>query len=397
MKDYGRRQKASIGAWVRGPAFALGLSVVGAGTSSCGDPGRDGSGEGDAAARSEAAAEHAVGGRDTRIRVAMRQWLTFAPLHVARARGFFADQGLEVEFVEMHSTSSSIPLLLRGDIDVLPGPITPGFFHAIGRGARLRFVADKGFVDPDGCPFVAMVARPGFVNELERTLAARAEANGTVLSGTALEGGTSELVVQGRRPRMSLSLEPQLRYFAAQGLARYGLTLSDFETVHVPTAARLAALDAGTLDAAFMGDVGIVHALDMTGADLWFSVEEVIPGYQFSLIAYGPRLLDEYPELGRRFMVAYLAGVRAYNEGKTDDNVSALAQTTGFEPDLLRAICWPPIREDGRIDIPSLEAYQAWYVDEGLLDRDATAVELWDPSFIEHANRVLASPEEIRR
>ena len=32
---------------------------------------------------------------------------------------------------------------------------------------------------------------------------------------------------------------------------------------------------------------------------------------------------DEDPELGRRFMVAYLKGVRAYNEGKTDENVSA--------------------------------------------------------------------------
>ena len=74
-----------------------------------------------------------------------------------------------------------------------------------------------------------------------------------------------------------------------------------------------------------------------------------------------------------------------------------LAEVTGFDPDLLRAICWMPIRADGRIDVPSLEAYQAWYVQEELLDPAAGTVELWDPSFIEHANRVLGQSEEIEQ
>jgi NitT/TauT family transport system substrate-binding protein len=377
--------------------IALGLSALVAATFACERLDRNGADAADAAVRPVTATGVGTGGEPDRIRVAIRQWLTFAPLHVARARGFFADQGLDVEFVEIQSTSSAIPLLLRGDIDVLPGPITPGFFHAIGRGARLRFVADKGFVDPSGCAFAAIMSRPGFVEELERSIAERTELDKALPSSVALAGDAPELLVQGRRPRMALSLEPQLRYFAAEGLARYGLTLSDFETVHVPTAARLAALDAGTLDAAFLGDVGIIHAMEVFGAELWLSVDDVIPGHQFSLIAYGPRLLDEDPELGRRFMVAYLRGVRVYNEGKTDDNVSTLAEATRFEPDLLRAICWPPIRDDGLIDIPSLQAYQAWYVDQGLLDPDAVAVGFWDPSFTEHANRVLAHPGEIRK
>lgn len=385
----------SVSAAARRPAIALGLSALMTTASGCDNPGRDNTEAAETGARPGVATAE-TGAEGTRVRVAMRRWLTFAPLHVARARGFFADQGLDVEFVETQTTSSSIPLLLRGDIDVLPGPITPGFFHAIARGARLRFVADKGFVDPDGCPFGGIVSRPGFVEELERAIAARNAAHDSAPSGVEPDPGTAELLVRGRRPRMSVSLEPQLRYFAAEGLARYGLTLSDFETVHVPTAAEMAALDRGTLDAALMADPGMTQAMERVGAELWLSVADVIPGYQYSLIAYGPRLLDEDPELGRRFMVAYLAGVRAYNEGKTDQNVSTLAEATGFEPELLRAICWPPIHDDGRIDIPSLEAYQAWYVHEELLDPGATGVELWDPSFIEYANRVLAHPEEIR-
>jgi NitT/TauT family transport system substrate-binding protein len=374
--------------------LVLVLSSVAAAASGCGHPDRAGGDESRATTRPDPAGALAAEREVARVRVVMRAVLTFAPLHIARARGLFAAQGLEVEFVETPSTASSIPLLQRGGIDVLPGLLTPAFFHAIGRGARLRFVADKGYVEPGGCPFTALVARPGFVEELERAIADRNEASGVGSTGRAHEGRASELLVRGRRPRMSVSLEPQLRYFVAEALARQGLTLADFETVHVPTAAEIAALRESTLDVALMDDPGITQARGMVGAELWMTVDEVIPGHQYALIAYGPRLLDEDPGLGRRFMVAYLAGVRAYNEGKTDENVSTLAEATGFEPDLLRAICWPPIRGDGRIDLPSLEAYRNWYVDEQLLDADDVSVELWDPSFIQHANRVLSRPEE---
>lgn len=333
------------------------------------------------------------------IRVVMGRWMTFAPLHIARALGFFADQGLRVEFVDTPSTAASIPLLQRGDIDVLPGPITPAFFHAISRGARLGLVADKGFADPEGCPFTALMVRPGFLEELERAIAARSRAAGDSVGGT-LTGratpleGVPELHVRGRRPRMSLSLEPQFRYFAAKALARHGLTLGDFETVHVPKAAEIRALQRGTLDVALMEDPGITQAGEALGAELWLSLADVLPGYQQALVAYGPRLLEDEPELGRRFMVGYLAGVRAYNEGKTDENVSSLAEATGYDHDLLRTICWPPIRGDGRIDLASLETYRAWYVEEGLLDPEAPGTEVWDPSFIEYANRVLGRLEE---
>ena len=51
---------------------------------------------------------------------------------------------------------------------------------------------------------------------------------------------------------------------------------------------------------------------------------------------YGPAFLDKDPELGRRFMVAYLQGVKQYNEGKTERNLEILQNYTRLDRDLLK-------------------------------------------------------------
>jgi NitT/TauT family transport system substrate-binding protein len=334
------------------------------------------------------------GPRPPRIRVSMRPWLTFAPLQIASARGYFAEEGLDVEFVTTQTATSSIPLLMNGGVDVLGGNITPGFFNAMEQGARIRIVADKGFVDPDGCAFLGLLARPEF---LELLPPARVqEGDGGVADSRGGESTPSSdgprLLVDGRRPRLSMSQEIQVNFFIERALSPYGLDLDDFETVSVPPAAEIHAFQRGTLDIALASDPGITLQMREAPIVLWKGIEEVIPGYQFSLLAFGPRLLDEDPDLGRRFMVAYLKGVRAYNEGKTDENVSALAEANNMDPELLRSICWMTAKGDGRVDLPSLEIYRTYFVEHDYLKSGGTADTYWDPSFVEHANAVLATP-----
>lgn len=331
-------------------------------------------------------------GTDTaRLRVSNRPWLTFAPIQLAAERGFFLEEGLDVELVTTQTATSAIPLLLSGELDVLGGPITPGFFNAMARGARMRFVADKGYVDPGGCAFLGLLARPEFLellpaptidaadNDAER---ARSQLDREPAVGPAL-------LVDGRPPRISRSQEPQVNFFIERALSEYGLDLADFESFNVPPAAEVHAFRTGTLDIALASDPSITLMMQEAPVVLWKGIQQVIPGYQFSMVAFGPRLLDEDPELGRRFMVAYLRAVRAYNQGKTEENVAALARANNLDPELLRSICWMPMRSDGHVDLPSLEVYQAHFKERGLLDSDATADTYWDPSFVEHANAVL--------
>lgn len=329
-----------------------------------------------------------------KIRVSMRPWLTFAPLQIAAARGYFAEEGLDVEFVTTQTATSTIPLLLSGGIDVLGGNITPGFFNAMEQGARIRIVGDKGFVDPDGCAFLGLLARPEFLELLPAAADQAGEGETDSPGGKATTSSDGpRLLVDGRQPRLSRSQEIQVNFFIERALAPHGLSLADFETIGVPPAAEIHAFQNGTLDIALSSDPGITLQMREAPVVLWKGIEQVLPGYQFSLLAFGPRLLDEDPELGRRFMVAYLKGVRAYNEGKTDENVSALAEAFDYDPELLRSVCWMPARGDGRIDLPSLEIYRAYFVERGYLTSGGTADAYWDPSFVEHANAVLSTPQ----
>ena len=75
----------------------------------------------------------------------LRPFLSYAPFFVAQAEGFFADEGLEVEFVSISRAAVALPALVHGDIDVFAARVMPSFLNLIARGGQIRFVASKGF------------------------------------------------------------------------------------------------------------------------------------------------------------------------------------------------------------------------------------------------------------
>jgi NitT/TauT family transport system substrate-binding protein len=123
-------------------------------------------------------------------------------------------------------------------------------------------------------------------------------------------------------------------------------------------------------------------------------IQQVMPDAQYSVVLYGPNLLDENPDAGRRFMVAYLKAVRQLARGKTERNRAVLAAQTGLDPAFLEVACWPALRIDGSINSASVLDFQAWAVESGLVEDPVTEGEFWDSSFVEYADRFLESPVE---
>jgi ABC-type nitrate/sulfonate/bicarbonate transport system substrate-binding protein len=162
------------------------------------------------------------------------------------------------------------------------------------------------------------------------------------------------------------------------------------EQVVLPKAAEYDAIRSGTIDGAGMSEPWLSRALK-DGAIEWSRVNQVMPGYQYSVIAYGPRLLDELPDVGRRVAVANLKAMRLYNRGKTPRNLAILAAAMGFEPSELRDICWPRMREDGMVDTTSLLDFQAWSHNRGEVDAIVPVERFWDPRFVNFANRALGT------
>ncbi len=301
------------------------------------------------------------------IRAAVMPYLDFAPYFIAQEEGFFADQGLKVEFVQFKVSSHGLPALINGDIDVMAGLPFAGHFNAMAKGAPLKFVADRSHLEPGRCSALAIMARDGLVQS-------------GVLDDPANWKG---LRVSAANPSSPVLL------LIERHLEPAGLGLDDLNMVYVPMASRLEGLINGSID---VGTINEPQAtlLRRTGkVQTWRTGGKLYPNFQQGVIVFGPNLLEQDPQAGRNFMTAYLQGTQRYSEGKTDRNVGILQKHTDLDRNVLLEACWPATRIDGSIDVESVMDMQQWFIRKGMLDKALPVKTFWDSSFVEHARKTL--------
>ena len=106
-------------------------------------------------------------------------------------------------------------------------------------------------------------------------------------------------------------------------------------------------------------------------------------------MAFGPSLLEDNPDAGRRFMVAYMKGLRQFSEGKTERNLEIMVAATTLDVELLKEVCWPSFRSNGYAPFDGFTPFQDWAQNEGLLDGTITEDQYFDSSFVDYANKEL--------
>ena len=302
----------------------------------------------------------------TPLRVSAFPYLTYAPLYIADAEGFFAQQGLKVEFVHFQRKGDSLTALLRGDVDV-DSIFTAGLLNVIGRGGKVRVVADKSLLLSNGCTAAAFLVRKGLFDQISE------------MSPAALR-------------KLTFGVDPTWldSYFLQRFLAARDVHLRDVTTQYLPDpAVRIEALRQGALDVAFLTEPWITRAKESNAGVVWASAEEIIPGYPLGILSFGPSLLERKDDIGVRFLRAYLQGIARYSEGKTLHNIEILSRVTHIDADLLMRVCWPVFSADGQIDAQAVSRYSSWTTTQGLTDQALSPEQFWDPSFVVTARETL--------
>jgi len=299
------------------------------------------------------------------LKVVLFPFLSNAPFFIAEEEGYFAEQGLRIEYVKIKE-AVAIQALARGQVDVWGGLISTGALNAMHRGANIRFVADKGHFTPEGCPTFGLVARKALVEAGQLNKPAQLKGRNVAWFRASFE-----------------------EYFLEKVLKKDGLTLEDVKKITIPPPADPGAMAKGSLDLTVTNEPWVTRLVQAGFGVLWLPVQQVIPDFQFGLMLYGPNLLEKTPEAGQRFMVAYLKGARQYNQGKTARNLEILAKHTGLKKDLISKVCWAQVRNDGRINVQSINEFQDWAMTKGYLDRPVTTERFMETSYIEYANKVL--------
>lgn len=301
-----------------------------------------------------------------KLTVVMLPFMSHAPLFIAGEEGYYAEQGLEVEFKEIHGVEAAISLS-RGEVDVVAAIVSVSVMALMEDKEDVKIVADKSYVSPTGCAVIALIARPELVDNGELDNVAQLEGRKIALDPVSLDG-----------------------YYLDKLLATAGLTLDDIEIVQLPSPpSELEALGNGAIDLSASSEPWVTRTNSSGNSVTWKSFQELMPDFQWAIILYGPNLLGENPDVGQRFMTAYLKAVQQLNEGKTERNVELMIAFTGMDEDLVKQACWPSFRDDGSINVESVITFQEWAFDQGFVDGILSAEDFWDASFVEYASGVL--------
>jgi NitT/TauT family transport system substrate-binding protein len=313
-----------------------------------------------------AAQEPAPPQETVKLTVVTQPFITFVPFYIAQQEGYYAEQGLEVEFVNFVTNQEILPALSSGQVDVSSGLLSSGMLTAMARGGNFKIVADKGYIDPAQCDNYVMIARKDLVEA------------GAFQNVADLKGHTVDVVPATWQ-----------EYYLAELLETGGLTLKDIQMTDLPPPAEPEAFEKKAMELSIISEPWIIRFREAGHSPVFAPPSKLVPDTEAAVILYGPTLLGENADLGNRFMVAYLKAVRQYNEGKTPRNVELVAQFTELDPALLETMCWPTLRSGGELNVQSVLDFQQWAIDAGYLDTSVSPEQFWDGSFVTHANAEL--------
>ena len=302
----------------------------------------------------------------TKIRMQLEPYMSYIPLYIADKEGYLAEQGLQLEDFKLEETESLVGLA-KGQLDLVADILNAAMINNIAKTKNLKIVADKGYIDPEGCNVNALSARKDLVDS-------------GLLADPA--GFTGLSIVFD-----PLSIEG---LFMEKILSPAGLTLDALKPIELESpAAEIDAFNHKSIDLTIDSEPWVTRNSIEAGTVVVKGFKDILPNYQYSIIIFGPSLLEKNPEAGRRLMVAYLKAVKQYNQGKTDRNLELMAAFTGLDRELLKKTCWPYLRADGTINFESVNEYQAWAVKQGLLEQAIPQEQYWDGQYIEFAKKTI--------
>ncbi len=308
------------------------------------------------------------------VRLGLMYSASDAGILLALERGHFREQALEIEAESFNSAAQMLAPLGAAQLDAGGTAMTPGYLNAFARGVRIRIVADKGNTAP-GWGYQGIVIRRALWD------------SGAVRGPGDLRG--RKVVLPSFASTAEIGLD--------RGLREGGITVRDVDLGQLAFPDMPAAMATGAIDAALVIEPFLTRIeADGTGV-VWKREDEYYPSHQIAVLYYSEPFATQRADVARRFMVAYLKGVRDYNDAfrKGDpvfraEAVAALVKyTTVKDPALYDRMGMPGLHPDGEINIDSLrEDYEYWLA-AGHQEERVTLTDLVDTSFIRYAQQQL--------
>ncbi|POX39972.1 hypothetical protein C3486_15790 [Streptomyces sp. Ru73] len=260
-----------------------------------------------------------------------------APVRTALAKGEFAKEGLDVH-LKVLPTPEALPLLAKGDMDVLWAAPEAAVLNGIAGGFDIRWVAGNFSPGPR--------SKSGLWVRLR---------HGETARSASLKGATLGTMIG----KGSVIMYPMDRSFARHGARLDSVTFQQLGSADV-----LTALTGGGVDAAWLLDP-VWRTVD--GDKRYAFLGGQPQGEPLGGALYGPNLLQRDPDAGVAFLRAYIRTVNTYFRGdyKADRAfVAELAKLLKVDAGTLTAV--PSLRMDWEIRKGTAGRLQRAYRDAGV-------------------------------
>ena len=307
------------------------------------------------------------------IKVGLLSLTSHSPSIIAEAKGYFADQDLEVEFVTFQAAQPMAVAIASQDVDFGVTAISGGLIS----------LAEKGVIKIIGG---ALQETPDV--EGQKILVSKAAHDAGVTSPAMLKGRSFGITTTGS----------SFHYMAhkiadKEGFARSEIALKPLQKVP----AVIASLKSGQIDAWSIVP-NIANALTKGPEVVEIGkIADYIDSYQVTTVFTSTANTTDKPDLVKRFLAGYSKGVDDYNAALVDktmseDDTAAIVamvhkyvysdQPIEKADPRIRAGAMR-INANARMNMASIEDQLEWFKSEKLVPEDSSMENLVDTSFVE--------------
>lgn len=270
----------------------------------------------------------------------------YAPVFVALDKGYFAEAGLDVTLEPFAGGPEPITLTASGELDFAAIGAGPAFWNVISSGLPIAVIAPG---HAEGSP----VATP------------------LMISKDNCESGAISSVADLEGKKVSVNARGATEYWLGQALSTAGLTLDDIDLQVLPFPDAVAALAAGAIDAAMVGEPLATQA-EQDGLASRLLSDFPVQNIQPTAIIGNTDFLSDNPEAAQGFVTAYLRASRDLTGGGFKDpvNLAIIEAYTSVPSTLISQAVQPLYEPDGSIDPASFSTLQTFFRERDQLEYD---------------------------
>ncbi len=288
----------------------------------------------------------------------------YAPIYVAYEKGYYAQEGLDVELQSFTNGTDMTVLTATNKLNIGLTGVGPAYWNAVSQELPLKIIAPG---HSEGSP----VASP------------------LMISKKACEDGSIKSVADLKGKKVSVNARGATELWLEKALETGGLTIADVDLQYLTFPDAVTALDSGALDAAIVGEPVATKA-EQSGLAVRLVSDFPVQGIWPTMVFGNEDWLSANPDAAVGFVRAYLKAARDLNTNFNDPmNLAIINKYTKVSPELIAESVKPVYSTDGAIDLKSLDQLQTFFMKRGLLDY-GTPIDpqtVIDTQYVDKANK----------